>query len=150
MRQNASTAYQQVSIISALPVRTPMAAVLGSWKEIATFLGKGVRTVQRWERDLSLPIHRPPGRGQGVVIAFPGELTDWAKRQYRSGNGAGLRRDEIERMHQLRNSMADSAAKLHDNAQKLAENTSRIVANMHVLEGKQKKTSLKASAQPAI
>ena len=96
MRQNASTAYQQVSIISALPVRTPMAAVLGSWKEIATFLGKGVRTVQRWERDLSLPIHRPPGRGQGVVIAFPGELTDWAKRQYRSGNGAGLRRDEIE------------------------------------------------------
>ena len=56
----------------------------------------------------------------------------------------------IERMHQLRNTTADSAAKLHANAQKLAENTSRIVASMHVIEGKQKKRSLKASAQPAI
>ena len=31
---------------------------LNGWKEIAVFLGKGVRTVQRWERDHGLPIHR--------------------------------------------------------------------------------------------
>jgi hypothetical protein len=31
---------------------------LNGWNEIATFLGKGVRTVQRWEREYGLPIHR--------------------------------------------------------------------------------------------
>src|SRR5437588_633610 len=139
MRQNASDWYIGVTVISVLSVRTPMAAVLGSWKEIASFLGKGVRTVQRWERDLSLPIHRPPGRGQGVVIAFPVELSDWAKRQYRGGNGAGFRRDELDHMHQLRSAMVDSTAKLQANAQKLATNTSKIVASLHELEGKQKR-----------
>jgi len=31
---------------------------LNSWKEIATYLSRGVRTVQRWERELKLPVHR--------------------------------------------------------------------------------------------
>ncbi len=30
--------------------------VLNSWKEIACYLGRGVRTVQRYERDLGLPV----------------------------------------------------------------------------------------------
>jgi ElaB/YqjD/DUF883 family membrane-anchored ribosome-binding protein len=32
--------------------------VLHSWKEIAAYMGRGVRTVQRWERDLALPVRR--------------------------------------------------------------------------------------------
>jgi hypothetical protein len=55
--------------------------VLGSWKEIASYLGKGVRTVQRWERCSGLPVHRPSGSSKGVVLAFPGELDRWARRQ---------------------------------------------------------------------
>ena len=35
--------------------------VLNSWKEIASYLGRGVRTVQRYERDFRLPI-RPAAR----------------------------------------------------------------------------------------
>ena len=31
---------------------------LDSWKEIAAYLGRDVRTVQRWERREGLPIHR--------------------------------------------------------------------------------------------
>ena len=31
---------------------------LDSWKEIATYLGRGVRTAQRWEREEGLPVHR--------------------------------------------------------------------------------------------
>ena len=55
-----------------------MSTALGSWKEIAQFLGKGVRTVQRWEREMRLPVHRPRGKARGVVIAFPDELQRWA------------------------------------------------------------------------
>jgi hypothetical protein len=51
--------------------------VLGSWKEIAAYLGKGVRTVQRWENDLGLPVRRPNGAAKGVVYASPDELERW-------------------------------------------------------------------------
>ncbi len=30
---------------------------LNGWKEIAAHFGKGVRTVQRWEKALGLPVH---------------------------------------------------------------------------------------------
>ncbi len=51
--------------------------ILNSWKEIASYLGRGVRTVQRWERDLGLPVHRPKGRDRSAVLAFPEELQKW-------------------------------------------------------------------------
>ena len=43
---------------------------LNGWKEIAGFLGKGVRTVQRWERELGLPVHRLGREGGEIVFAF--------------------------------------------------------------------------------
>lgn len=51
-------------------------AVLCGWKEIANFLKRGVRTVQRWET-LGLPVHRPQGGHRNAVIAFPEELDAW-------------------------------------------------------------------------
>lgn len=51
--------------------------ILNSWKEIANYLGRGVRTVQRWERDLGLPVHRPKGKNRSAVLAFPEELSAW-------------------------------------------------------------------------
>ncbi|MBZ5566941.1 MAG: hypothetical protein LAN64_03730 [Acidobacteriia bacterium] len=53
------------------------AAVLNSWKEIAVYLDRGVRTVQRWEHDLKLPVHRPKGKDRSAVLAFPVELDGW-------------------------------------------------------------------------
>jgi hypothetical protein len=55
---------------------------LGSWKEIAAYLGKGVRTVQRWENDLGLPVRRPNGSTKGVVYASPDELDRWLNLQW--------------------------------------------------------------------
>jgi hypothetical protein len=42
---------------------------LNGWKEIASFLGKGVRTVRRRERELGLPGHRLGREGGGRVVA---------------------------------------------------------------------------------
>ena len=56
------------------------AEVLSSWKEIAAHLGKGVRTVQRWEAQLGLPVRRPMKARKGVVMAFPRELDEWSKK----------------------------------------------------------------------
>ena len=54
--------------------------MLSSWKEIAHFFGKGVRTVQRWEKTLDLPIHRPPGAPSNVVLARTSDLEEWMHR----------------------------------------------------------------------
>lgn len=51
-------------------------AVLTSWKEIASYLGKGVRTVQRWEAEFGLPVRRP-GPNRHVVHASREELDNW-------------------------------------------------------------------------
>lgn len=58
----------------------PPARVLNSWKEIAAYLGRGVRTVQRWEQDVSLPVHRPRTMKRSAVLAFPRELDQWLRR----------------------------------------------------------------------
>ena len=51
--------------------------LLDSWKEIAVFLNRGVRTVQRWERDEDLPIHRHRHNRRGTVWAFASEVSAW-------------------------------------------------------------------------
>lgn len=51
--------------------------VLNSWKEIAQYLSRGVRTVQRWEHELHLPVHRIGGGKRSPVFAEVGELKFW-------------------------------------------------------------------------
>jgi hypothetical protein len=51
--------------------------ILSGWKDIASYLGRGVRTVQRYERGLGLPVRRPTGKSTGSVIATKAELGAW-------------------------------------------------------------------------
>jgi TolB-like protein/Flp pilus assembly protein TadD len=50
---------------------------LESWKEIAAYLRREVRTVQRWEKGEDLPIHRHLHDKLGSVYAFKSELDAW-------------------------------------------------------------------------
>lgn len=50
---------------------------LDSWKEIAAYLRREVRTVQRWEKSAGLPVHRLQIDKQGTVYAYKSELDDW-------------------------------------------------------------------------
>src|SRR4029077_12430710 len=50
---------------------------LDSWKEIAAYLRRSPRTVQRWERQEGLPVHRLVHDKQGSVYAFRPELDGW-------------------------------------------------------------------------
>jgi hypothetical protein len=52
---------------------------LNGWKEIANHLGKGVRTVQRWEEEFGLPVHRLPGRKRDIVFAYASEIDAWLR-----------------------------------------------------------------------
>ncbi len=48
-----------------------------SWKEIAAYLKRDVRTVQRWEATRGLPVHRLPGRGRSPIYALKSQLDEW-------------------------------------------------------------------------
>lgn len=57
--------------------------VLTCWKDIARYVGKGVRTVQRWEQIYGLPVHRPLGvAGKSSVIAHPRDLDKWLEERW--------------------------------------------------------------------
>lgn len=61
---------------------------LDSWKAIADYLSREVRSVQRWERERGLPVYRIPGQGRGVVFAYSGELDNWLRQGGENGNSA--------------------------------------------------------------
>lgn len=58
---------------------------LDSWKAIAAYLRRDVRSVQRWEKDRGLPVHRVPGEKGGTVFAYTKELDNWLHGHPRNG-----------------------------------------------------------------
>jgi TolB-like protein len=50
---------------------------LNSWKEIAVYLDRDIRTIQLWEKNEALPIHRHLHSARGTVFAYQGELDSW-------------------------------------------------------------------------
>ena len=50
---------------------------LESWKEIAAYLKRDVRTVKRWEKSEALPVRRHLHQARSSVYAYPSELEAW-------------------------------------------------------------------------
>lgn len=63
---------------SRIPSEGPSES-LDSWKAIANYLNREVRTVMRWERSRGLPVHRLPGGEKPGVYALRSELDAWRK-----------------------------------------------------------------------
>ena len=62
-------------------------ALLTCWKDIANYLGKGVRTVQRWEQWYGLPVRRPNGTRAKGAIARTGDLKAWLESNWLQRDG---------------------------------------------------------------
>ena len=62
---------------SAASIRGQPDDRLDSWKKIASYLKRDVRTVQRWERREAMPVHRHLHDKLGSVFAFRSELDAW-------------------------------------------------------------------------
>jgi TolB-like protein len=56
-----------------------------SWKEIASYLRRDVRTVQRWEKKEGLPVYRHLHDKLGSIYAYRNELTEWFTTRQQSG-----------------------------------------------------------------
>ena len=108
--------------------------VLSGWKDIANHLGKGVRTIQRYERTLGLPIRRPGGKSNGSVIATKAELDAWViasplreafRLPERSVDQATLLaefRRNVQETHRLREESAELRAEVKTSLESLQKN----------------------------
>ncbi len=65
----------------------PDSVRLNGWKDIANHVGKGVRTVQRWEKVYGLPVHRLGEEGGEIVFAFRDEVDAWLRSKARARGG---------------------------------------------------------------
>lgn len=127
------------------PVVIPPTARLNSWKEIAQYLDRGVRTVQRWERELQMPVHRI-GRGKrSPVFATTTELNFWVSTtgvlthpaqarvlEMRPKNGNPV--EEVHRLmsniHTLVQTMAETSVRQRRQAELLQKRIVEIRARM--------------------
>lgn len=94
---------------------------LNSWKEIADFLDRDVRSVQRWEHERGLPVHRIPGQKGGAVFAYEAELEDWL----RSGKAAEASNAAVAGNAEADGGVTSSQQMAEANSVKTKTNTSR-------------------------
>ena len=50
---------------------------LDSWKKIAAYLGKDMRTAIRWSKDQGMPVYRNAGSKHGAIYAYRSEIDEW-------------------------------------------------------------------------
>lgn len=116
--------------------------ILSGWKDIANYLGKGVRTVQRYEGDLRLPVRRPGGRARGSVVATKEEIDSWIAaspiREHSKPEGTDTPRvlsmetmkERIEEMVRLRAQMRELRVDLRASLHVLNESVRSLRAQM--------------------
>ena len=66
---------------------SPRGLHLDSWKEIAAYLKRDIRTVQRWEKREGLPVHRHQHDERGTAYAYSAEIDRWLEARSRRSNG---------------------------------------------------------------
>jgi hypothetical protein len=60
-----------------------------SWKEIAAYLRRDLRTVQRWEKTERLPVRRRRDRELETVYALKADLDSWSESRQPSRTSEG-------------------------------------------------------------
>ena len=132
--ENSDGIARTPQLVRPVPVHS---GVLNSWKEIATYLGRGVRTVQRWEAELQLPVHRPRGKNRSAVMAFRAELNDWLFRtplECDKEKNSDALVEIAQEMHELASKLFTAAnLQAHPEGEKLVEAAGAIVQRLDLL-----------------
>lgn len=109
--------------------------VLTCWKDIANYMGKGVRTVQRWEQEFGLPVRRPLGSNKKAVLARPSDLDAWVAlrcgaRKIPDGLHNGKHQDSVIRLAAL-SAQIQTAQQLREDSRMLVHAVHSQLAELH-------------------
>jgi len=117
----------------------PRTPVLNSWKEIAEYLKCGVRTAQRWELDLDLPVYRPRPGKRGPVCAFPTEIQLWLRQRgtnHKSNGQAGWADSPARISHELTLLSSELVRRTAANTRLQRQYTARLLETIETLKAR--------------
>lgn len=80
----------------ARSVPDPDEGRLDSWKDIAIYLHREVRTAERWEKRERMPVHRHRHENASSVYAFKHEIDAWLRSRRRAASEPVLKQESLE------------------------------------------------------
>lgn len=108
--------------------REPMSRrILNGWKEISNHIERGVRTAQRWESSLGMPVHRPALKNRSAVVAFSDELDGWLSRSSPDAQAECLAVNDNEENNR-------NLLRVLDGMSTLIRQTRQLICHMKVLQ----------------
>lgn len=128
----------------------PNADVLNSWKEVSVYIGRGIRTVQRWEKDFGLPVRRPGGHLRGSVIGLKSEIDHWlGSRSARDARAAssGDSRSDTAAHNDYQQLQGDADALLRER-DRLTKRVEELQATIRQLESALERTKAEGDSTP--
>jgi hypothetical protein len=130
-----STADHKSMKANVRPVLGPDRDHLDSWKEIAVYLGREVRTAQRWERREDLPVHRHSHAKGSSVWAFKNEIDAWLHSRDRAASEAAPKEECSEAAAESLNSTPLTGARMPAKSGSWLQNVAAEVGSLDLLQG---------------
>jgi hypothetical protein len=118
------------------PVLSPDRDHLDSWKEIAAYLRREVRTAQRWERREGLPIHRHSHAKGSSVWAYKHEMDAWLDSRDRDASEAAPKEECSESAAESLNATPLTAARMPAKSPSWLQNAAARIGSLDLLQGK--------------
>jgi hypothetical protein len=119
-------------------------SVLHSWKEISQYMGRGIRTAQRWEEEFGLPIRRAEDKERGTVFALSGEIDEWFRsRPMLNGDKELYRSNAPEDFRKLRSRSSEILSVSESNLVLMRQIRAKIITAIEKME-KRRTTTTKA------
>ncbi len=131
-----------MSTTDSRQIKTDARSVLGpdrdrldSWKEIAVYLRREVRTAQRWEKREGMPIRRHIHEKASSVCAFKHEIDDWLHSRNRAASGRAPKEECSELAAQSLNPTLLAPARMPAKSRLLLQPAAAGVALLDLLQG---------------
>lgn len=108
---------------------------LDSWKEIAVYLRREVRTVQRWEKREGLPIQRHVHATASSVCAFKDEIDAWLRSRSRASSEPAANKEWSEPTAEPLSPTVLVAARVPSKSQLWLQNAAAGVGSLDLFQG---------------
>jgi hypothetical protein len=109
---------------------------LDSWKEIAAYLRREVRTAQRWEKREGLPVRRHVHAKASSVCALKHEVDAWLRSRSRAASEPAPNKECLEPAAESLNLTPIVTARMPARSQLLLQNSAAGVGSLDLLQGK--------------
>jgi hypothetical protein len=123
------------------PVASPLhrdANLLDSWKEIAAYLDRRIRTAQRWEKREGLPVHRHIHSKASSVYAFKHEVDAWRQSRRQPVSDPASKSENSDRATEALQAARLTPARISARSLAWPQHAANEASSLHSLQKRQR------------